>query len=49
MTKGGQGWWQGTKIGSGATPIETSEGWLMFYHGFQELVMDLYIVWGLQY
>ena len=34
MTKGGQGWWQGTKIGSGATPIETSEGWLMFYHGF---------------
>ena len=32
MTKGGQGWWQGTKIGSGA-PIETSEGWLMFYHG----------------
>ena len=33
MTKGGQGWWQGTKIGSGATPIETSEGWLMFYHG----------------
>ena len=33
MTKGGEGWWQGTKIGSGATPIETSEGWLMFYHG----------------
>lgn len=33
MTKGGLGWWQGTKIGSGATPIETSEGWLMFYHG----------------
>ena len=33
MTKGGQGWWQGTKIGSGATPIETSEGGLMFYHG----------------
>lgn len=25
--------WQCTKIGAGPTPIETSEGWLMFYHG----------------
>jgi len=25
--------WQGTKIGAGPTPIETSEGWLLFYHG----------------
>jgi len=25
--------WQGTKIGAGPVPIETSEGWLMFYHG----------------
>jgi beta-1,4-mannooligosaccharide/beta-1,4-mannosyl-N-acetylglucosamine phosphorylase len=25
--------WQSTKIGAGPTPIETSEGWLMFYHG----------------
>ena len=33
MTKGGSGWWQGTKIGGGAIPIETSEGWLLFYHG----------------
>lgn len=33
MTKGGQGWWQSTKIGGGPAPIETSEGWLMFYHG----------------
>ncbi len=33
MQKGGQGWWQGVKIGGGSTPIETSEGWLMFYHG----------------
>jgi beta-1,4-mannooligosaccharide/beta-1,4-mannosyl-N-acetylglucosamine phosphorylase len=32
MTKGG-GWWQGTKIGAGPIPIETSEGWLMIYHG----------------
>ena len=33
MGKGGQGWWQGTKIGAGPAPIETSEGWLLFYHG----------------
>lgn len=33
MTKGGSGWWQGTKIGAGAVPIETTEGWLLFYHG----------------
>ena len=26
-------WWQGTKIGAGPSPIETSEGWLLFYHG----------------
>lgn len=33
MSKGGSGWWQGTKIGAGPVPIETKEGWLMFYHG----------------
>lgn len=33
MTKGGKGWWQGTKIGAGPVPIETTEGWLLFYHG----------------
>ncbi|HPJ02080.1 MAG TPA: glycoside hydrolase family 130 protein [Candidatus Limiplasma sp.] len=26
-------WWQSLKIGGGAAPIETSEGWLVFYHG----------------
>ncbi len=26
-------WWENLKIGGGAAPIETSEGWLMFYHG----------------
>ncbi|WP_024867154.1 glycoside hydrolase family 130 protein [Butyrivibrio sp. FCS014] len=26
-------WWESLKIGGGATPIETSEGWLLFYHG----------------
>ena len=33
MSKGGKGWWQGTKIGAGPIPIETNEGWLLFYHG----------------
>jgi beta-1,4-mannooligosaccharide/beta-1,4-mannosyl-N-acetylglucosamine phosphorylase len=32
MGAGGQ-WWQGTKVGAGPNPIETSEGWLMIYHG----------------
>ncbi len=29
-TKGG---WQSTKIGAGPIPIETTEGWLVIYHG----------------
>jgi beta-1,4-mannooligosaccharide/beta-1,4-mannosyl-N-acetylglucosamine phosphorylase len=33
----GPGWngsgWQSTKVGAGPAPIETSEGWLLFYHG----------------
>lgn len=29
-------WWQVTKIGAGPIPIETSDGWLVLYHG----VMD---------
>ncbi len=29
------GCWAGCKIGAGPAPIETSEGWLMFYHGVQ--------------
>ncbi len=33
MTRGGQGWWQGLKIGAGPAPIETNIGWLLFYHG----------------
>ena len=28
-----ENWWESLKIGGGAAPIETSEGWLMFYHG----------------
>lgn len=33
MSRGGKGWWQNTKIGAGPAPIETTEGWLLFYHG----------------
>jgi beta-1,4-mannooligosaccharide/beta-1,4-mannosyl-N-acetylglucosamine phosphorylase len=29
----GTGSWCYTKVGAGPTPIETSEGWLMIYHG----------------
>ncbi|MCE6995229.1 glycoside hydrolase family 130 protein [Saccharothrix sp. S26] len=29
-------WWQCVKIGAGAAPIETSEGWLVLYHGVNE-------------
>lgn len=32
MSKGSE-WWESIKIGGGAIPIETSEGWLLFYHG----------------
>ncbi|HMD87860.1 MAG TPA: glycoside hydrolase family 130 protein [Anaerolineaceae bacterium] len=30
---GVKGGWQSTKIGAGPIPIETPQGWLMFYHG----------------
>ena len=26
-------WWESVKIGGGPAPIETSEGWLLLYHG----------------
>lgn len=29
----GKKWWESVKIGAGPVPIETSEGWLVFYHG----------------
>ena len=28
-----ENWWENLKIGAGAAPIETTEGWLLFYHG----------------
>jgi beta-1,4-mannooligosaccharide/beta-1,4-mannosyl-N-acetylglucosamine phosphorylase len=30
---GSESAWQSTKIGAGPAPIETAEGWLLFYHG----------------
>lgn len=32
-TAGSDSPWQSTKIGAGPAPIETSEGWLLIYHG----------------
>ena len=32
-TLGSDSPWQSTKVGAGPAPIETSEGWLLFYHG----------------
>ena len=29
----GSNWWECVKVGGGAAPIETDEGWLLFYHG----------------
>ncbi|MBP5308169.1 MAG: glycoside hydrolase family 130 protein [Clostridia bacterium] len=33
IMKSGWEWWQTLKIGAGCAPIETDEGWLLFYHG----------------
>jgi beta-1,4-mannooligosaccharide/beta-1,4-mannosyl-N-acetylglucosamine phosphorylase len=33
MARGNKNWWENTKIGAGPIPIETREGWLLFYHG----------------
>lgn len=33
VMEAGYEWWCNTKIGGGANPIETSEGWLIFFHG----------------
>lgn len=41
MGKGSE-WWQNVKIGGGAAPIETSEGWLLFYHGVTGTCKDTY-------
>lgn len=33
VMRSGSNQWESTKIGAGPVPIETSEGWLMIYHG----------------
>ena len=30
------GWWDANKIGLATPPIETSEGWLVIYHGVRQ-------------
>lgn len=58
--KGDTSAWQSMKIGAGPVPIETTEGWLMFYHGvlnscngyvysFGAAVLDLEQPWIVKY
>lgn len=30
-------WWDGVRIGVGAQPVRTEEGWLLIYHGVKEM------------
>jgi len=30
------GWWDANKIGLAAPPLETAEGWILFYHGVRQ-------------
>jgi len=30
------GCWDGKRIGAGGPPIETEEGWLIIYHGYDD-------------
>lgn len=52
--------WESTKIGAGPIPIETSEGWLVFYHGvlnscngfvysFSAAIFDIDQPWKVKY
>ena len=52
--------WQSTKVGAGPVPIETPEGWLLFYHGvltscngfvysFGAILLDLEKPWKVLY
>lgn len=34
----GEVWWDGTRIGGGAQPLETEAGWLLLYHGVKSMV-----------
>lgn len=37
MPQNGGPWWDGLRIGVGAPPILTDQGWLLIYHGVKEL------------
>jgi len=45
MSRGRSGW-QSCKIGAGPIPIETTEGWLMFYHGVLNSCNGFVYSWG---
>lgn len=58
--KGNDSAWQSTKIGAGPIPIETDEGWLLFYHGvlnscngfvysFSAAILDIDKPWIVKY
>jgi predicted GH43/DUF377 family glycosyl hydrolase len=34
----GAAWWDGARIGLGAQPLETPDGWLLLYHGVKQMV-----------
>ena len=37
LAQRGGPWWDGMRIGVGAPPIRTDEGWLLIYHGVKEM------------
>jgi beta-1,4-mannooligosaccharide/beta-1,4-mannosyl-N-acetylglucosamine phosphorylase len=45
-TRGRDSGWQSTKIGAGAVPVETSEGWLLLYHGVLTSCNGFVYSWG---
>lgn len=40
-------WWDGLRIGVGAPPIRTKEGWLLIYHGVKQMGLGLVYRLGL--
>lgn len=40
-------WWDGFKVGVGAPPIETRDGWLLIYHGVKQMALGLVYRLGL--
>lgn len=38
MSRRPGGWWDSARIGMGAPPVETDEGWLVVYHGVRQTV-----------